>query len=163
MSLRSRLWLGPIDGAVEDVEVFDALLDELALLHRDPQAERSRLVTRRFVTACVARWWDTDDSELLRAQIILYRFVDRHQAALSAADGWSELSAGGADFIMIEQQRLALVAEQREGEPPFIHAAAIASRDEMTFVVTTISTDRDIALRRCAGLARSQLTMLEQP
>ncbi len=167
-SLRSLLVSGVTVVAFDDAfgmagrEIFDAELDDLALLHRDPRAERSRLVTRHHLASAVARWWDRDDPQILRAQIILSLFRDMHDAKLAMADGWSELLAGGASFESLDGHRIAVIRESRIGEADVVHAATVATTASVAVTITTSSIDGGEALRRCACLARDQIKLLEK-
>jgi hypothetical protein len=164
-SLRSLILTGPVDDALAlfDEEAFDAGLDDLALLHRDPRAERSRLITRRLLAAAVARWWDPSDPEFLRAQIILSRFGDRHQAQLAAADGWTELAAGGASVDEILGVRIATVSEERAAEAALVHGATVVAIGSVVMTVTASSTQRSEVARWCGKLASAQIKLLEAP
>jgi hypothetical protein len=163
--LRSLLLTDPGDDVRASCagEVFDAGIDDLALLHRDPRAERTRLVTRQLLAAAVARWWDGEDRELLRAQIILARFGDRQQAQLAAADGWAELAAGGAVIEGVLRVRVATVNEERVGEAVLVHGATVAAVGPLVMTVTASSTQRGEAAFWCGRLASAQLTVLETP
>ena len=145
-----------------EVEVFDVLLDDASLLHRDPPAERSRLLTRRFVAAAVARWWDQHDRELLCAQIVLHRFVGPHDATLAAADGWIELAAGGAVIDEADGIRLAVMHEQStDHDGALEHAATFGSHGAVCYSVVASSPVLGDATRRVRFLAKAQFTALD--
>ena len=120
--------LFPADDAlpwpVTSIEVVNLDLLDAALLHRDPPAERSRLVTRGFIAGSLKQWFTVDDDqptvEVLCAQTIAYRFRSPADATLSEADGWSELHAGGARFVErfaeheLHPQRIATLIEESQ-------------------------------------------------
>ena len=142
-------------------QTLSLLLDDAALLHRDPRAERSRLQTRSFVTAVAARWWDGRDPELLCAQMILYRFASAIDATLSAADGWIEMAAGGAVIEEADGVRLAVLhvpSTDHDGE--ITHAATFGSHECVSYsVVASSPMHRESALR-VRLLAKAQITAL---
>ncbi len=144
-----------------DVQVVDLLLDEAALLHRDPRAERSRLLTRRFVAAAVSRWWDGNDPELLCAQIILCRFAGPHDATLSAADGWVEFAAGGALIDEAGEVRLAVLREpSTDHDSELVHAATFGSSGTVSYSVVASSPETAQATHRARLLAQAQIKVL---
>ena len=149
--LRQRL---PHDGvlpwAVSSVVTFALDVLEAALLHRDPPAERSRLVTRRFVAGWAKQWFEKGDvndaGELLCAQIIVCRFGSPTDALFSEADGWNELHAGGAEFLVHHREndplRLAIVREDGR-----THALSFRSDGDVTISSCASHIEPDLATR----------------
>lgn len=139
-------------------------LDEAALLHRDPPAERSRLRTRRFTNG-VARWWFAADSQQLCAQITLMRFGDAAQASLAESDSWSELLAGGAAFREVTAGHLSLprpirIASITDPDSGHWHALAYSAESDVVVGVAVLDVDQRVAIDRAATAMARQCERL---
>ena len=157
--VRGMQTLLPPDDALgwsaSSVDVLLLDVHDAALLHRDPPAERSRLVTRRFVAAAAKQWFVNDPqragSEVLCAQMIVTRFASGADAALAEADGWSELHAGGAAFENVDHsgqlRRVAVILEDR-----LAHAVGYSRTDDVTFAAAVSHEDPAIATAAVAVL-----------
>ncbi len=146
---------------VTSVEVVTLDLIDAALLHRDPSAERSRLVTRGFVAGSLKQWFTVGDHgpliEVLCAQTIASRFRSTADAALSEADGWSELHAGGARFVerFTEHEHgplwIATLVEDRQ-----THALSYRCENDIVRAVFATHVDAHAAIDAASRLVDSR-------
>ena len=162
-SLSALLVAFSFDPVTTEIDTSTLDLSDAALLHRDPQAERSRLITRGFRVGAVRAWWTQDEPHELVARVVLYRMGDLTAAALSVADSWSELRAGNARIVRIGATSVALVSEDGgEGTTDWT-ALAFGRNDDVVVAVVGCGANVDDATRSCGALFDAQMAQLNTP
>ena len=142
------------------VETSDLDVSDAALLHRDPQAERSRLVTRGFRSGAVRSWWTNDELQELVARVVLFRMADETSASLAVADSWSELHAADARFEQTPSGRVGLVSEARIDDETVWTAMSFAYYGDITAAMFGCARSKKEALGRCLGVIDAHLLTL---
>ncbi len=162
-SLRSLLVGFSFDPLAAEIETSDLELPDAALLHRDPQAERSRLTTRGFRVGALRTWWMLDEPQELLARVALYRMGDPMAAGLGVADSWSELHAGNARIARSDATIVALVSEDHVEGTPVWTALAFGCVAEIVVAVIGCAANADDATRSCVALFDAQMARLRAP
>ena len=162
-SLRSLLVEFSFDPVTTESQTSTLDLPDAALLHRDPQAERSRLNTRGFRVGAHRSWWTLDEPQELVARVVLYRMGDTTAAALGVADSWSEVHAGNARIHRSGAMTVALVSEDDAEGTTVWTALAFGRVDEVVVAVVGCSTNADDATRSCGALFDAQMLRLKAP
>lgn len=162
-SLRALLVDFSFEAVTTEIETSALDLPDAALLHRDPQAERSRLITRGFRVGAARFWWTVDEPQELVARVVLYRMGDPTAAALGVADSWSELHAGDAHMLRRDATTVALVGEDDGEEAKVWTALAFGRVNDVVVAVVGCAKDADDATRSCSDLFDAQIAGLKAP
>ena len=159
-SLRSLLVGFSFDPVATEIETCGLDLPDAALLHRDPQAERSRLTTRSFRVGALRTWWTVGDPQELVARVVLYGMGDPTAAAHGVADSWSELHAGNAHTVRMDSTTVALVSELDAVGTRIWTALAFGCVDEIVVAVVGCASHADDATQTCGALFETQMVRL---
>ncbi len=162
-SLSALLVSFSFDPLSTEVETSALDLPDAALLHRDPQAERSRLSTRGFRVGALRCWWKLDDPQDLVARVVLYRLGDPSAAVLGVADSWSELHAGNAGVRHCDSVTVALVSEDDGAGTTIWSALAFGRVDVVVVASVGCGVDADDATRSCVAVHTAQMARLTSP
>lgn len=162
-SLRSLLVGFSFDPVATETQTSVLDLPDAALLHRDPQAEQSRLNTRGFRVGALRSWWTLDEPQELVARIVLHRMGDPTAAALGVADSWSEVHAGNARIHRRDATTVALVSEDDAEGTTFWTALAFGRVDEIVVTAVGCASNADDATRSCSALVDAQMARLKAP
>ena len=162
-SLSALLVAFSFDPVTTEIETSSLDLPDAALLHRDPQAERSRLTTRGFRVGAVRAWWTLDEPHELVARVVLYRMGDPTAAALGVADSWSELHAGNARIVGTRAMSVALVSEDGGEGTTVWTALAFGRADDVVVAIVGCAANADDATRSCGDLFDAQMARLKAP
>ena len=146
-----------------EVETLDLDLSDAALLHRDPPAERSRLVTRGFRAGAVRSWWTGESHGELVARVTLFRVADAPSASLAVADCWSDLAAGKARISRTAAVAVGIVSEVDEDGSRRWTAMSFLGDDDLVVAVFGRSKAEDEALLVCTSLLQTQRELLSSP
>ncbi len=159
-SLRSLLVGFSFEPVTAGIETSALDIADAALLHRDPQAERSRLNTRGFRVGALRTWWTPDEPQELLARVVLYRMGDPTAAALGVADSWSEVHAGNARTDRSDTRTVALLSEDDLEGTTAWSALAFGRVDDVVVAVVGSSIRAEDATRVCHALFDAQMARL---